>query len=347
MPIASLESTREISKLAPGLLMDASHDNPSLYESRPIESFLTTAAIASFSASPVGSNYFYDQLVPKHVNIVNETRRYSTKSSSNFPRRVLNDIRKEMSSSGANLINLECRENACVITRRDPENRSEYILISGNIYDKNSPLSSQTITLNTTLENIKVRLNSRLTFKDENFTNDENIINGLSAEYFTEENVDLETFSFIEKISPCSYSITLAAGAVIVLTGQVPSKEIKKLSRCSDFASSLSLSQEVLDQLTLLDLNQILFSCKKEEMSNKGEQHGVYNLPGHGEFPYAGFAGVYQFSLEQSQSIPSDWKPLAQNMSEGTWLVDYLINRIDNQALKNHLHELFELRQRI
>lgn len=338
-PIGALESSREISKLAPGLLMDASHDNPSLYESRPIESFLTTAAIASFSSSPVGSNYFYDQLVPKHVNIVNEKRKYSIKSATNFPRKILNDIRKEMKSAGADLINVESNEKTCVITRRNEENSREYILISGNLYDKHSPLSSTTLNLNTSLENIKVRLHSRIKSKDEDFVEDPEEINGLSADYFVEENVDLAAFSLIERRSPSSYSVNLSPGAVIVLTGQVPSDETKKLAEYASL-SNPKINQEILENLTLLELNQILFSCKKEEMSNKGNEHGVYNLPSHGEFPYAGFAGVYQYLLDQSQSVSSDWKPLAANMSEGTWLLEYLVNRIDNKELKNHLLDL-------
>ena len=68
--------------------------------------------------------------------------------------------------------------------------------------------------------------------------------------------------------------------------------------------SNIILSDDLraeMSNLDLNDLNQILFSSNVEEIANKGVGNGVYDLPQHGPFPYAGFAGVYQEQFEKMQ----------------------------------------------
>ena len=59
---------------------------------------------------------------------------------------------------------------------------------------------------------------------------------------------------------------------------------LQKLLSNLRFARNL---QEIIENLTLKDLNHVLFKCEQEE-KDADPQGGVYNLEGYGNLKYAG-----------------------------------------------------------
>lgn len=57
--------------------MDCTHDNETPMQKRIAEDTLANAALVCMSVSAAGSVYGYDQLVPKHLNVVKEKRHYA------------------------------------------------------------------------------------------------------------------------------------------------------------------------------------------------------------------------------------------------------------------------------
>jgi glycogen debranching enzyme len=91
--------------------------------------------------------------------------------------------------------------------------------------------------------------------------------------------------------------VCLPQGGVVILKADLLENELDAIKISEDTIENLEndeILKTILENLTLNDLNQIMFSCEAEERANRGPEHGVYDLPGHGKFPYAGFAGVYQ-----------------------------------------------------
>ena len=87
------------------LLYDLTHDNESPLDKRSAEDALSTGALAAFSYCAVGSVKGFDDLYPKLLNLVRETRQYEITGlgeSSGIAKikRVLNELHLEMVLNG-------------------------------------------------------------------------------------------------------------------------------------------------------------------------------------------------------------------------------------------------------
>ena len=90
----------------------------------------------------------------------------------------------------------------------------------------------------------------------------------------------------------------------------------------SGFVLSL---HEIIQKLTLSDLNHILFKCEEEEKDDNANG-GVYALDGYGKLKYAGLQGVMSILAEiRPINDLGNWLP--SNLRNGDWMLDYIIAR--------------------
>lgn len=88
------------------LLYDLTHDNETPLDKRTAEDALANGALCTFSASAVGSVKGHDDLYPKLLNLVGETRLYEVNgvegagSGISRVKRVLNELHFEMVLGG-------------------------------------------------------------------------------------------------------------------------------------------------------------------------------------------------------------------------------------------------------
>jgi glycogen debranching enzyme len=81
VPIGSMYGSGSISptQFHPhALLMDCTHDNETPMQRRTAQDTLSNAALVAMASCAVGSVMGYDYLVPKHLNVVSESRLYAT-----------------------------------------------------------------------------------------------------------------------------------------------------------------------------------------------------------------------------------------------------------------------------
>ena len=87
------------------LFYDLTHDNESYLDKRSAEDALSTGALMTFSYSAIGSVKGFDDLYPKLLNLVQESRKYevtnlSEKSGIAKVKRILNSLHTEMALGG-------------------------------------------------------------------------------------------------------------------------------------------------------------------------------------------------------------------------------------------------------
>lgn len=86
-------------------LMDVTHDNQSILDKRSAEDALATGALATFSFSAIGSNKGFDDLYPKLLDLVSDTRLYDVGGQGvdrgiGRIKRILNHLHTEMILDG-------------------------------------------------------------------------------------------------------------------------------------------------------------------------------------------------------------------------------------------------------
>lgn len=84
------------------LFYDLTHDNESPLDKRSAEDALSTGALVAFSHCATGSVKGFDDIHPKLLNLVNESRIYeiSEKGGTGKVKRILNHLHTEMALAG-------------------------------------------------------------------------------------------------------------------------------------------------------------------------------------------------------------------------------------------------------
>ena len=100
------------------------------------------------------------------------------------------------------------------------------------------------------------------------------------------------------------------------------------IARLSDL-DTVSISEAVTD-LSLLDVQSVLFQ-------SAGEGGGCYNIPGHGDLHYCGLAGLVPV-LAKVRRDNDLGHPLASNLRDGDWLLDFILSRLESLPAVASLH---------
>ncbi|KAK8807354.1 hypothetical protein WA158_004113 [Blastocystis sp. Blastoise] len=102
---------------------------------------------------------------------------------------------------------------------------------------------------------------------------------------------------------------------------------------------------QVLHELNLYDYSYMLYCSEPEEQLINNHGNYVINDPSHnctygvGTLPYAGFCGV--LAVLRKILVKNDLgHPLMQNIREGDWLIDYLIERLSTRSTLKEVYIL-------
>ncbi|KJR83711.1 glycogen debranching enzyme [Sporothrix schenckii 1099-18] len=326
------------------LFMDCTHDNEAPAQKRDARDTLPNAALVSMCASATGSVMGYDEIYPRLVDLVNETRMYTSESSSRAVKvgsgrngiggikKLLNQIHVLMGKDGYAETHIHHEEEYVTVHRVHPESRKGYFLIAHTAYPGygNGNGAFNPVHLTGTRANhlgswmLEVDTSEEAT---KNALDDTKFLRGLPSRV-----VDLPGIKIDYNNGDTSIAVPdkFPPGSIALFETWIPAAEHS--SGLDTFVTSGA--KAAFGELSLVDLNFLLYRCEAEERDASGGNDGVYDLPGYGRLVYAGLQGWYSI-LKHVVRDNNLAHPLCQNLRDGQWALDYIAGRLERVATKD------------
>ena len=325
------------------LFMDCTHDNEVPAQKRDARDTLPNAALVNMCASATGSVMGYDEIYPKLVDLVSETRLYSSPSSNKHVqigggeggiggiKKLLNQIHTLMGKDGYEETHIHHEDQYITVHRVHPESRKGYFLIAhtafpgyGNGNGGFSPvhlggtkarhLGSWMLEVDTSDEAKKEALEDKKYLKG--LPSKVIDLPGIRMESGTDETI----ISVRDKFPP---------GSIALFETWIPSAE--HASGLDTYVTSGA--KAAFANIDLVDLNFVLYRCDAEELDSSEGKDGVYDIPGHGKLVYAGLQGWWSVlkNIIQDNDLAH---PLCQHLRNGQWALDYVVGRLERISKK-------------
>lgn len=180
---------------------------------RSVYDALATSSLVLMSNCACGSTRGFDELVPHHISVVEETRNYArwqkevnAESGLIRGKAAMNRLHFQMAQTGFSQIYVDQFDNdTTVVTRHNPNSHESYILVARTSFhepNENTPTSLhrpvEIPSSHVTAVVLEMRLNKQ---SDKSFEPSKTFINGLSNyKLVMKENVGVEESEFVGHI---------------------------------------------------------------------------------------------------------------------------------------------------
>ncbi|CAF1464414.1 unnamed protein product [Adineta steineri] len=334
---------------------DQTHDNPCQIERRSVEDVLPRSAIVSMANCSTGSNRGYDELVPHHIDVVHEKRFYSVwnqqvkqNTAMIQLKKSLNHLHAQLAKQGySQLLVDQLSSSVLLLTRHNPSNHKSIILVANtsffqsnnNHYERLSPLSLEGVIDEIIVEGSLKHDQEKESVKE--FQRSSEYINGLiyTNVYFN-ENIPIEQSQLIRLTSlndreyngfrTIEFTENFRPGSIVIFQVSVLPRIHQTLINIeqiiNQFSNPSSQFNKIIQDLTLIDLERVLYRSSVEEQSD-GKGVDVYTIPDYGQLVYCGLHGLIPI-LEKIRQSNQLKHPLVNNLKQGNWLMEYISNRL-------------------
>lgn len=331
------------------LFMDCTHDNEMPAQKRDGRDTLPNTALVNMCGCATGSVMGYDEVYPKLVEIVHETRQYQSINSEGEVhtgpgeggiggiKKLFNQIHSMMGKDGYDETFLHHEGELITLHRVHPDSRKGYFLVAHTAFpgygNGNGGLSP------VHLAGTKARLIGAWALEvdqsDEakkNALADEKYLVGLPARTKNIKGVKVEAKNDDTTITIPEY---FPPGSVALFETWLPSAEHS--SGLNNYLSSGA--EEAFGELDLTDLNFVLYRCDAEERDSSGGQDGAYAIPDFGPLVYAGLQGWWSV-LEPVVRENNLGHPLCKHLREGQWALDFIVGRMERISKQDGYQKL-------
>ncbi|CAG8588637.1 10334_t:CDS:10, partial [Racocetra persica] len=303
------------------LFMDCTHDNETPHQKRTAEDSLSNGALVAMSSCAIGSVKGYDEIYPKTVDLVNETRPYKLyEKPLEIVKKVMQHLHVEMSLDGHIETHVHHENDSIIVHRVNPHNNNGYLLVAHCAFSGHIKSGYNLTPTKLRGTKAEVLFSTCLEVQSKEFIRDEKYLTGLPA-----------------SLKPLNAPILRESSdehgkyTEVTLPKEFPSGSITLLKTKVDKHNSLdemliSGVDEVFKELNLVDLNIVLYRCGSEE-NDVIPGHGTYNIPGYGDLPYCGLEG-FMSVLRPIMKENDLGHSFCANLREGHWALDYVVNRL-------------------
>ncbi|KAJ2674472.1 bifunctional 4-alpha-glucanotransferase/amylo-alpha-1,6-glucosidase [Coemansia sp. RSA 1085] len=308
------------------MFFDCTHDNEMPAQKRTMEDSLPNAAIVAMTACATGSTRGYDELYPRHLNVVHEHRRYAVLDD---PLNVglgeakarINRLHREIAQYQE--VHVHQESEYVTVHRVHPVTREGVLMIAHCAFKgatEDAPFENPRLYGTAAAPEFAYRLQSAPPDSlDSSMTGDE-ILHGLPS-------------VLKELDAPGIFKHTGSSGMyteLVLPRGFGPGSVLVVRTRLVDFKPNLdwkirTCADEAVSKLDLGALNVALYRCDAEERDTIGD--GSYNVSGLGPLPYCGLQGWF---THLKHIIPSNdlGHPLCAHLRQGWWALDYVSGRL-------------------
>lgn len=334
------------------LFMDCTHDNEVPAQKRDARDTLPNAALVSMCSSSTGSVMGYDEIYPKLVDLVHETRLYSSPSSKKpveigageggigGVKKLLNQIHTLMGKDGYDETHIHHEDQYITVHRVHPESRKGYFLIAhtaypgyGNGNGNFSPVhlpGTKARRIGSWMLDVDVSEEAKTDALE-----DKKFLKGLPSKVINLPGVTMEAK---EDETVITVRDKFPPGSIALFETWIPSAEHSH--GLDTFVTSGA--KEAFSKLDLVDLNFVLYRCEAEEKDSSDGKDGVYEIPGHGKLVYAGLQGWWSV-LKNVIKDNNLAHPLCQHLRDGQWALDYIVGRLERISKKTGHEQLSKL----
>lgn len=330
------------------LFMDCTHDNEAPAQKRDPRDTLPNAALVAMCGSAIGSVMGYDEIYPAHVNLVTDTRSYTSAYSGQEVtamtgpggiggiKKLLNKLHTEMAIDEFEETHIHHDGEYITVHRVHPNTRKGFLLVSRTAF---SDAQIDHVLAPIYLDGTQAKPLGAWKLKVENdgktkdaVTADEKWLRGLPScvsdisGLRIEENADGTVIYTPEDFPP---------GSIALLETRV--YEDKLPAGLSNLVTSDA--DEAFTSVGLTALNFVLYRCDPEERDSSEGKDGVYNIPNYGPLVYAGLQGWWSV-LEDIIRRNDLGHPLCDNLRDGKWALDFVIGRMQRAVTKQEYTDL-------
>ncbi|CAJ0919676.1 unnamed protein product, partial [Mesorhabditis belari] len=329
--------------VAHAMLLDQSHDNPTPILTRSIWDLLPTAAMVSMASCAVGSTRGYDELVRHAIHVVSETRLYAQwdlsvneKQGLIRGRRVLNQLHQRLALEGYTQVFVDQMNTDVVgITRHNPETHQTVVLVAHTAFKgPNGSPGLKWIPLGGSLQEVLFEMTFEKVAEDSEPESNTALIGITNFSVNVKENLLVDEAStcclhdkFLE-LKNFSSGTILAYSVQLDKEAQLAMDLARKYSEGRDNDLNQELDK-ILSTLSYSAFHFLLFSTAAEDQTLIGQ--GAYDVPNHGSFVYCGLQGIIPL-LKRIRENNDLGHPICQNLRDGTWLADYMVNRLRERS---------------
>lgn len=328
------------------LLMDCTHDNETPVQRRDGRDTLPNSALVAMCASASGSVFGMDELYPQLVELVHETRPYSSPYSklkadeqmrigpsegTGGIKRLMNQLHTIMGMDGYDESFIHHEGEYITVHRLHPKSRKGYYLIAHTAFpgygNGNAGFGSQT------LAGTKAKLLGAWALEcDQSSEAKQAAIHDKVLRGIPSRTKDLKDVAVENKGEDTVITIpsTFPPGSIAVFETWIPGAEHSE--GLDKYVTSGA--REAFKSLSLTDLNAFLYRADSEEKAMSHGQDGAYAVPGVGPLVYCGIQGWWSV-LRDVVARNDLGHPICNHLRDGQWALDYIVGRLDKLAQRH------------
>ncbi|KAF2159087.1 glycoside hydrolase family 133 protein [Zasmidium cellare ATCC 36951] len=325
------------------LLMDCTHDNETPVQRRDGRDTLPSSALVAMCASAAGSVFGMDELYPQLIELVHETRPY-TSPYSNLPsdqnmkigpsegtggiKRLMNQLHTIMGKDKYDETFVHHDGEYITVHRIHPKSRRGYYLIAHTAYpgygNGNGGFGPQWLT------GTKAKLLGAWSLEcDQSHEAKQAAINDKVLRGIPSKTKDLHGVTVESRGDDTVINVgsNFPPGSIAICETWIPKCEHSE--GLDKFLTSGA--RQALQNCSLTDINAIMYRADSEERAMSHGADGAYTVPGIGPLVYCGLQGWWSV-LRDVVSHNDLGHPICNHLREGQWALDYTVNRLDKLA---------------